>query len=95
MRALKKENEKRNFKNKQKSGYQKLKEEDFYIETYVNLKRITRVRAFDLEEAINKAITKEEDKIAWYTKGYDIVDADANEVEEKDYETYRLSYKKV
>jgi hypothetical protein len=95
MRALKKETEKRNFKSKPKSGYQKLKEEDFYIETYVNLKRITRVRAFDLEEAIDKAIAKEEDKIAWYTKGYDIVDADANEVEEKDYETYRLSYKKI
>ena len=95
MRALKKETEKRNFKSKQKSGYQKQKEEDFYIETYVNLKRITRVRAFDLDEAIDKAITKEEDKIAWYTQGYDIVDADANEVEEKDYETYRLSYKKI
>lgn len=95
MRALKKETLKRNFKKKQKSGYQKQKEEDFYIETYVNLKRITRVRAFDLDEAINKAITKEEDKIAWYTKGYDIVDADANEVEEKDYEAYRLSYKKI
>ena len=95
MRALKKETQKRSYKKKQRNGYQKLKEEDSYIETYVNLKRITRVRALDLDEAINKAITKEEDKIIWYTKGYDIVDADANEVEEKDYEAYRLSYKKI
>lgn len=95
MKALQSRKQKRNYKKKQKNGYQKLKEQDFYVETYVNLKRITRVRALDLNEAINKAITKEEDKIAWYTKGYDFVDADANEVEEKDYETYRLINKKM
>ena len=95
MKALQKINQKRNYKKKQKNGYQKQQEQDFFIETYINLKRITRVRAFDLDEAINKAITKEEDKIVWYTKGYDFVDADANEVKEKDYETYRLFNKKM
>ena len=95
MKRLTRETQKRNFKQKPLNGYQYSKQQDFFIETYVNLKRITRVRALDLDKAIDKAITKEEDKIAWYTLGYDIVDADANEVEEKDYETYRQTYKKV
>ena len=95
MKRLTRETQKRNFKQKPLNGYQHSRQQDFFIETYVNLKRITRVRALDLDKAIDKAIMKEEDKIAWYTLGYDIVDADANEVEEQDYETYRQTYKEI
>ena len=61
----------------------------YYIETYVNIKRIVKVNAFDEERAGQRALTKEEVSCRWASAGYEFVDCDFNVVEEEDYILYR------
>ena len=61
----------------------------YYIETYVNIKRIIKLNAFDEERAGQRALTKEEVSCRWASAGYEFVDCDFNIVEEKDYISFR------
>jgi hypothetical protein len=71
------------------------KTEKHYIEIYTSIKRIVRAHDYNEERAVKRILKKEEDRKIWDNHGYVFVDCDYNIVEEKDYETYRLSYKKV
>ena len=61
----------------------------YYIETYVNIKRVVKVNAFNEERASQRALIKEEDSSRWASAGYEFVDCDFNIVEEKDYTSFR------
>ena len=61
----------------------------YYIETYINIKRVVKVNAFDEERASQRALTKEEVSNRWASAGYEFVDCDFNIVEEKDYISFR------
>tara|TARA_R110002110_G_scaffold222688_1_gene436585 strand:- start:11 stop:343 length:333 start_codon:yes stop_codon:yes gene_type:complete len=61
----------------------------YYIETYVNIKRVVKVNAFDEERAGQRALTKEEVSCRWASAGYEFVDCDFNIVKEEDYTLYR------
>ena len=61
----------------------------YYIETYVNIKRIIKLNAFDEERAGQRALAKEEDSNRWTSAGYEFVDCDFNIVKEEDYILYR------
>ena len=61
----------------------------YYIETYVNIKRIIKLNAYDEERAGQRALTKEEVSNRWASAGYEFVDCDFNIVEEKDYTSFR------
>jgi len=61
----------------------------YYIETYINIKRVVKLNALDEERAGQRALTKEEDSNRWTNAGYEFVDCDFNIVEEKDYINYR------
>ena len=61
----------------------------YYIETYVNIKRIIKLNAFDEERAGQRALAKEEDSNRWTSAGYEFVDSDFNIVKEEDYILYR------
>ena len=59
-KTLTRETQKRNFKQKILNGYKYITTRSHYIETYVNLKRIIRVRALTWKQAIDKSLEKEE-----------------------------------
>ena len=61
----------------------------YYIETYINIKRIIKLNAYDEERAGQRALAKEEDSNRWTSAGYEFVDSDFNIVEEKDYTSFR------
>ena len=61
----------------------------YYIETYVNIKRVIKLNAFDEERAGQRALAKEEDSNRWTSAGYEFVDSDFNIVKEEDYILYR------
>ena len=61
----------------------------YYIETYINIKRVIKLNALDEERAGQRALVKEEDSNRWTNAGYEFVDCDFNIVEEKDYINYR------
>jgi len=61
----------------------------YYIETYINIKRVVKLNASDEERAGQRALTREEDSSRWNNAGYEFVDCDFNIVEEKDYINYR------
>jgi len=61
----------------------------YYIETYINLKRVIKLNALDEERAGERALAKEEDSNRWSNAGYEWVDCDFNIVEEKDYINHR------
>tara|TARA_R110001592_G_scaffold99790_1_gene283976 strand:+ start:1144 stop:1401 length:258 start_codon:yes stop_codon:yes gene_type:complete len=69
------------------SSYQNT--QSFFIETYINVKRVIRIQAFNEDHAIKRALAKEEDRVIWKNWDYEFVDCDCNVVKEKDYETYR------
>ena len=52
----------------------------YYIETYINIKRVVKVNAFDEERASQSR---------WASAGYEFVDCDFNIVKEEDYISYR------
>jgi len=59
-----------------------------YIEVFVNIKRTVKVEATTEQQAIEKALKKEE-KRTWSNFGYKFVDCDYNIGNEKDYKSYR------
>ena len=61
----------------------------YYIETYINIKRVVKLNATNEERAGQRALAKEEDSNRWTNAGYEFVDCDFNIVEEKDYINYR------
>ena len=61
----------------------------YYIETYINIKRVVKLNASDEERASQRALTREEVSSRWNNAGYEFVDCDFNIVEEKDYINYR------
>ena len=61
----------------------------YYIETYINIKRVVKLNASDEERAGQRALTKEEVSSRWNNAGYELVDCDFNIVEEKDYINHR------
>ena len=61
----------------------------YYIEMYINIKRVVKLNASDEERAGERALAKEEDSNRWTNAGYEFVDCDFNIVEEKDYINYR------
>ena len=67
--------------------------DSYYIEVYTNIKRVIKVEAITEQEAIRKALKREERRKT--RNCYDFVDCDYNVVKEKDHETYRLANKKV
>ena len=71
------------------------KTDTYYIESYINVKRVLKVQAYDEEHAIQRVEEKEEKRKMLGNIGYLFVDSDYNVVEEKDYETYGSAHKKV
>jgi hypothetical protein len=69
------------------------KADSYYIEVYTNVKRVIKLEAKNEEEAIRKALRREEKRKT--RNCYIFVDCDYNVVEEKDYEAYRQINKKV
>jgi len=61
----------------------------YYIETYINIKRVIKINALSEERAGERALAKEEDSNRWTNVGYEWVDCDFNIVEEKDFINYR------
>jgi len=61
----------------------------YYIETYINIKRVIKLNALDEERAGQRALAKEEDSNRWSSAGYEFVDSDFNIVDEKDYINHR------
>ena len=61
----------------------------YYIETYINIKRVVKVNAFNEERASQRALIKEEVSSRWNNAGYEFVDCDFNIVKEEDYISYR------
>ena len=69
------------------------KADSYYIEVVTNVKRVIKVEAITEEEAIEKALKREERRKT--RNCYIFVDCDYNMVEEKDYEAYRQINPKV
>jgi hypothetical protein len=69
------------------------KADSYYIEVYTNVKRVIKLEATNEEEAIRKALRREEKRKT--RNCYIFIDCDYNVVEEKDYEAYRQINKKV
>jgi hypothetical protein len=69
------------------------KADSYYIEVYTNVKRVIKLEAKNEEEAIRKALRREEKRKT--RNCYIFIDCDYNVVEEKDYEAYRQINKKV
>ena len=67
--------------------------DSYYIEVYTNVKRVIKVEAITEEEAIRKALKREERRKT--RNCYTFVDCDYNVVEEKDYEAYRQTNQEV
>ena len=71
------------------------KTETYYIESYINVKRVLKVQAYDEEHAIQRVEEKEEKRKMLGNIGYLFVDSDYNVVEEKDYESYKQDHKSL
>jgi len=69
------------------------KADSYYIEVYTNVKRVIKVEAITEDEAIRKALKREEKRKT--RNCYTFVDCDYNVVEEKDYEAYRQTNQEV
>jgi|TARA_R100001460_G_scaffold59466_1_gene99337 hypothetical protein len=69
------------------------KADSYYIEVYTNVKRVIKLEATNEEEAIRKALRREEKRKT--RNCYIFIDCDYNVVEEKDYEAYRQINQKV
>ena len=69
------------------------KADSYYIEVYTNVKRVIKLEARTEEEAIKKALKREERRKT--RNCYEFVDCDYNIVEKKEYEAYRQNNKKV
>jgi len=67
--------------------------DSYYIEVYTNVKRVIKLEARTEEEAIKKALKREERRKT--RNCYEFVDCDYNIVEKKEYEAYRQNNKKV
>jgi len=67
----------------------------YYVEVYTSVKRIVKVKDYNEERALEKASKREDRRKIWNNYGYVFIDCDYNIVKEKDYETYRQTYKKV
>lgn len=67
--------------------------DSYYIEVYTNIKRVIKVEAITEQEAIRKALKREERRKT--RNCYDFVDCDYNMVEEKDYEAYRQTNQEI
>ena len=61
--------------------------DSYYIEVYTNVKRVIKLEARNEEEAIKKALKREERRKT--RNCYIFVDWDYNIVEEKDYKAYK------
>lgn len=61
--------------------------DSYYIEVYTNVKRVIKLEARNEEEAIKKALKREERRKT--RNCYIFVDCDYNIVEQKDYESYK------
>lgn len=76
-------------KYKRPSKLIKYYESDFhYVEVFVNVRRIVRVRSLTQEDAFDRASYKEERKL-WKNGGYEFVDCDYNISNKQDFEEYR------
>jgi len=69
------------------------KADSYYIEVFTNIKRIIKIEAITEEEAIEKALKREERRKT--RNCYTFVDCDYNVVEEKEYEAYKQINPKV
>jgi len=69
------------------------KADSYYIEVFTNIKRIIKIEAITEEEAIQKAVKREERRKT--RNCYTFVDCDYNVVEEKEYEAYKQINPKV
>ena len=67
--------------------------DSYYIEVYTNIKRVIKVEAITEQEAIRKALKREERSKT--RNCYTFVDCDYNVVEEKDYEAYRQTNQEI
>ncbi len=67
--------------------------DSYYIEVYTNVKRVIKLEARTEEEAIKKALKREERRKT--RNCYEFVDCDYNIVEKKEYEAYRQNNKEV
>ena len=67
--------------------------DSYYIEVFTNIKRIIKIEAITEEEAIEKALKREERRKT--RNCYTFVDCDYNVVEEKEYEAYKQINPKV
>ena len=67
--------------------------DSYYIEVFVNIKKIIKIEAIDEQQAVNKALKREERRKT--RNCYTFVDCDYNVVEEKEYEAYKQINPKV
>ena len=67
--------------------------DSYYIEVLTNIKRVIKLEARNEEEAIEKALKREERRKT--RNCYEFVDCDYNVVEKKEYETYRQTNKEI
>jgi len=67
--------------------------DSYYIEVFVNVKKIIKIEAIDEQEAVDKALKREEQRTT--RNFYTFVDCDYNVVEKKDYEAYKQINPKV
>jgi ribosome biogenesis protein Tsr3 len=61
-----------------------------YIEVFVNIKRVVKVESITQQDAIERALRKEERKL-WRNIGYEFVDCDYNTVKRVDFERFKLT----
>ena len=62
--------------------------DEYHIETYVNIKRVIKIQAFNEDHAIKRALAKEEDRTMWTTMGYEFFDCDCDIVDYKSYKVF-------
>jgi len=62
--------------------------DEYYIETYINIKRIIKIQAFNEDHAIKRALAKEEDRTMWTNMGYEFFDCDCDIVDYKGYKVF-------
>jgi len=67
--------------------------DSYYIEVFVNIKKIIKIEAINEEQAVDKALKREEQRTT--RNFYTFVDCDYNVVEKKDYEAYKQINPKV
>ena len=59
-----------------------------YVEVFVNVRRIIRVKSLTQEDAFDRASYKEERKL-WKNGGYEFVDCDYNTSNKQDFDAFR------